>query len=1080
MRFKNLKHITKQQQHILDGLSQIDKEISGFYQDALLILTSDCVLASKVNLVAHLSREIDGGFRNIYAPKSLHKEESKNGGAHKASILIAMGHKNREVSDEWFKISTQFAAYAHRHGLETRTLADFNGLWERYEKVLIFLVGSNYAFHDRVDQLTSIDLPTADMLNSLVYFFKDPQKEFLFYKTLQKPGWLIPLKKCGFFDLNTAFPNQTQPLNHGYPEWLPLRYLENIATRVSLEEEAVILEIIRDLQARIITGTLFLDDYVIYLVCRILANLPAYIFTAYDAEFLLAFSRYWDHPHRMFESEVSREMLQKMLKKGSAAGLTALLTFGLGYMRHEKKVEGLEEYHVYSQIRYQPNISETYQSTLSQHLPEIMALGGIGLLKQLADILRNLATDQSSELMSLPSIEVSEQRMMRYNEWMYVLPDFISRGAELLPSGDKFTFLAGLISEREAIFHRIAFHLIRLDYGASSPIFWQYIAEQPLDAYFPIHELYLMTREHSNAFSEDQFQLYLNWVDQMNFETEHLSAEERAGAMVYRKRKYLNALHPGGDAHADLLKEAKAKYEAVNNYPLEHPEYDSYSTVSHGYDVPDNAADIKGQSVAEQIQLMRDHRDTDNFDTTGSGIGLLMRNYIIQEPSKYVQEIELILSVRPQFLKQVVSGLEAVLKNDAIDDWKPVGAAIDRRVGAAGFDQEDKFRHSSQTMTEVAEFYLTLSRKDERYRFSTADLAHLLGKIIHYLDMDAYKTPEPVSNQVADYHLNTLPGKLFEALINFCGLWSAHLATDEKHRLPPAVLAYFEANLGRTAEKDKGFSLGLGYHFSFLLYADREWCDSQAARIFPAENVLHKDLTLNALLSPYHYVYQSVITFLKAHDLNSYLVSHYRTDSGQLTHLTKIALVEYFEIVPAVLDDHTSLIAQLLAAALPLQLEKVVNVTVALEIVSADLLLNLWQRLIEIGLGNPDNYAELLKNLLRLLLLVGELSADFLKLVENSLPYLVGDVIAYSTVRSLIRLSSGDPQSSGQVVLRIWQQTGIRVEVSKDLLQFVEGLYLKGLSVLADDLCRYVAQAGEIGLKAIYDNYQLKGFNATT
>jgi hypothetical protein len=58
---------------------------------------------------------------------------------------------------------------------------------------------------------------------------------------LQKPGWLIPLKEKGFFDLDVTFPGQTQPEAGRYPEWLPLRYLGNIAALVNPEQEKVVV-----------------------------------------------------------------------------------------------------------------------------------------------------------------------------------------------------------------------------------------------------------------------------------------------------------------------------------------------------------------------------------------------------------------------------------------------------------------------------------------------------------------------------------------------------------------------------------------------------------------------------------------------------------------------------------------------------------------------------------------------------------------------------------------------------------------------------------------------------------------------
>jgi hypothetical protein len=68
IRTKYLKSMNETQQNIYKGLTQLSPEIGAFYKDALMIMDNDCRLSTKVNLVAHLSRDIDGGFQDIFAP----------------------------------------------------------------------------------------------------------------------------------------------------------------------------------------------------------------------------------------------------------------------------------------------------------------------------------------------------------------------------------------------------------------------------------------------------------------------------------------------------------------------------------------------------------------------------------------------------------------------------------------------------------------------------------------------------------------------------------------------------------------------------------------------------------------------------------------------------------------------------------------------------------------------------------------------------------------------------------------------------------------------------------------------------
>ncbi|MGZ3821562.1 MAG: hypothetical protein ACXVB6_13275, partial [Mucilaginibacter sp.] len=68
MKITSLKGLTAEQERIYQGLLQIGELIASFYLDAILIIREECMLQTKVNLVAHCAREIDGALRGIFAP----------------------------------------------------------------------------------------------------------------------------------------------------------------------------------------------------------------------------------------------------------------------------------------------------------------------------------------------------------------------------------------------------------------------------------------------------------------------------------------------------------------------------------------------------------------------------------------------------------------------------------------------------------------------------------------------------------------------------------------------------------------------------------------------------------------------------------------------------------------------------------------------------------------------------------------------------------------------------------------------------------------------------------------------------
>ncbi|WP_027125311.1 hypothetical protein [Gelidibacter mesophilus] len=90
--------INENQESIYSGFKSIGEEISGFYLGVLKIINDDTI-PSRSYLIAHSAREIDGGIRDILAPKEEKEKkqkelslegELKNTKGHVASILVAL------------------------------------------------------------------------------------------------------------------------------------------------------------------------------------------------------------------------------------------------------------------------------------------------------------------------------------------------------------------------------------------------------------------------------------------------------------------------------------------------------------------------------------------------------------------------------------------------------------------------------------------------------------------------------------------------------------------------------------------------------------------------------------------------------------------------------------------------------------------------------------------------------------------------------------------------------------------------------------------------------------------------------
>lgn len=1078
-RLKKLNQITEDQQKILKGLFQIDSEIGAFYQDALMILTKECILTCKVNLIAHLSREIDGGFRDVFAPKGLEELEdikkSSKKGDHYASIVVAMGFENDNLASEWFSVAGVFHKFAHRHGINPRDLKEFENLWKRYEKVLLILVGSSYAFTDRVNQLMQLAIPPERLLKSLPFILQDPQHRFHFFKSLDKPGWLNPLIEAGMFTTEGLILTKAPQGGLQYPDWLPLRYLHNIAAMADGPQQKVIIGLIRNLQSEFLKDKISFDDFTVYLMYQTATLLSEYLFNEEDIRFLKEFDSKWPVDHKMYESVMTEELIPKYLAISSKTAMLSLIPYCLGYrvQTQEFQINNQEPWGPVSTKLYTPNISDIYGRMLQDHTTEIIALAGLDLLKELVDLLNGLDSGESYELTSLPSVEPSDQRNMDLGNWRYNIVDFLAKGGETLSNKELGVFLDILLSQKATIFQRIAYHLIRKRIGDSRDLFWKHIHEIPLNGQLNVHELYLLLKEYSVGLNDNQFVELLTWIEKLEFNSEYLTEEESKEHRIHQISRYFTAMNPGSENQRIALEKAMASYGGREAFKSNHPEYQSFHIHTHGYDVPESALDLSEKSVSEQIAFLVQYEEKDAFDTKGRGLNLLLNNYVIEDTDKYLASLSEVLLLPPFYLSQVISSFAQALKNGSIVDWKQLLDHFQERTTSAEFAKEGSPSERLRVFSAQAEFVLTLANKNDSFHFSENDLNNILEFAIEMYDQEDFSDLDHIDRDYIGYLINSPRGKLFEALIHCNRLWLAFSEGKGAEKLHPAIKDFLNKHLTRKSEREKDFSLGLGYHFAFILFADPAWCDQELAKIFPDDSDLHKTYTLSGLLSNNHQVSGSVIKYLKSHRLNEYAIMRYSGESGEKRWISRFALIEMIHMRPQCIDETDSLLFMFLENSDPTQLIKLIQVCIELQFVPQEVLVNLWRNIAQRGLQSPDVMGPVLKDMVRLTALNPTMTADVAQLIRHSIPFLNNDAATYTAIRSLIKISASDPLVTATLILEIWKQTGVRVHVNEELRQFVESLYIQGNIEIADGLCLYTGETGELGLKSLYDNYKL-------
>ena len=516
------------QRAIHQGLRDIGEEIAAFYLDGLKILQDDS-LQTAANLLAHVAREIDGGLRDILSSDEVKKNiqeqltievlakfgdpnELKERRGHIASILAALNIENVgallpedvrvNFAVRWINVSPQFPRFAHRRGAwkSPRDREEFENLWYEFESVLADLVGSSLNLLNRLDRVLEYKKPTDEIRGTLHNLLEAEARQAYFFRELEFPAWLEPLKEDGWFnpDQNpTLQEDPDQPGNFYYPIWHALEYASKIST-YSETHVSVLVDIVNtiinytddngkrikndrtDLQTIKIIGTFPID--------RIELQHIAFMGTALKSE-----SKYG-----LLDEEIGQTILPKLLN-GSNRELTLTLLIIM-----------LEVEFVESDIR---SVMSDYwlETALKGQTQAIANLCGIEAAQIALEKTRAIAVANRFVLDFIERVEsdLSHLSHPSYAELIVSFTSTLFRFAE--PDSIEQTVQV-LLEDPHAIIRRIAFKAITDHYSDLKHLFWKWEGN-PLDDVKLEPEITELIEIRNHTFDENEMEQILQWIE---------------------------------------------------------------------------------------------------------------------------------------------------------------------------------------------------------------------------------------------------------------------------------------------------------------------------------------------------------------------------------------------------------------------------------------------------------------------------------------------------------------------------------------------------------------------------------------
>lgn len=255
----------------LDAL--VGQGAAAFYKDACRLMAMDDPLESTTHLVGHLLREIESSLRSVLKPISERIDSKKSSGNenHKNEILAVLRTLEIPGTDAavetWLKLVGKgedgLHKRAHRKDLAPPRILDedFKDFWRQMNELLDVVLDRfetrAAAIRARLDQL----LIKPELTKQDIDFLRlnTPNSNFAlgyFFDRLESPAWLKQLHEAGFFNNPPGVETDVEAKTSRFPIWAQSRYLIKVAPH----EPEIVLLIATELLASSSDNILIYED----------------------------------------------------------------------------------------------------------------------------------------------------------------------------------------------------------------------------------------------------------------------------------------------------------------------------------------------------------------------------------------------------------------------------------------------------------------------------------------------------------------------------------------------------------------------------------------------------------------------------------------------------------------------------------------------------------------------------------------------------------------------------------------------------------------------------------------------------
>jgi hypothetical protein len=818
-------------------LTQLGPGPAPFFRDACELMVEQPTRVTATHVVSHLLREVESGLREVistlYAPDVA---------GHEASILAVLEvleiGSGEAVATTWLgmvggKNPFNLARMAHRDGLRApRDLNDaFRSFFAQFELLLDLVLEEFESRYlevvERLDELIALERPTvAHALQVRQKLPQDTATQFRFFGGIG-PQWLEPLVSAGFF----SSPLPPQPYGDegmmSLDMWPESAYLARVAADKPEAAVAAAANIPTATNARVnddivSVGLAVPAEHGQQLVDRVVADIRTGVGVLDPLAVGKLATRLADAAH----SPQALDLLRALLDKAPTEGASVMLTW-------------------------------YYAELLRQYVPAMVATVGTDLLGVLRDRLRQIIAedDQSTGRWTRwstawrPSIAGTSEHENR--DPTDALVSAVRDVAIALIDHDPANFSAvldALAAGDSVIFQRIALYVLAERGPQGRELVAHWLLDPNLLRSRAVESEYGdLAQRRANLLTQPELDRLLTLIDlgpdlgeQIATHTRNTGAPpSQADRDTWRgrwQRDHLAVLR-------DVLPARSARrYETLvaqfGEPTLPRPQ-DMVWRFSFATPAPVTAGDLAARPTNDLVEYLQSWQPPTGGPVrwTGESLDGPLRTAIEQDAGRRSTDAAAFVGLPPHYVTAVLGGLENAARQGADLDWPAIVPLLvwadEQAVAELGepIAGPRQWKEARKSVIRLVRFGLAVPANPFR------DAQDTVWTLIKHAVADPDPTPADEEQQIAGgthaeiVSMNTVRPDAINTAIDW-GIWTRR---DDADTDLSRVFTLVDDHLDVWAEPSRSARWVLGTRFATLIWFDREWAATRAARLFPLD-----------------------------------------------------------------------------------------------------------------------------------------------------------------------------------------------------------------------------------------------------